>query len=65
MWTRAVAAIARAPAPLTRGEIIAQLQPEFSDLSPVWLSQCLKRAKQAGVLARRDGGYAVAHAPRA
>jgi hypothetical protein len=65
MWVRLVVAIAVSPSPLKRSEIAAALEPELSDLSPVWLAQCLKRGKQQGAFATRDGGYVMARPRKA
>ncbi|MDE5444407.1 hypothetical protein GWG65_23740 [Bradyrhizobium sp. CSA207] len=64
LWVRMVVAIAVSPSPLARRDIAASLEPELSDLSPVWLAQCLKRGKKAGALDIRGGGYVIAR-PRA
>ncbi|WGD51464.1 hypothetical protein QA641_39465 [Bradyrhizobium sp. CB1650] len=64
LWVRLVVAIAVSPSPLARRDIAASLEPELSDLSPVWLAQCLKRGKKAGAFEMRGGGYVIAR-PRA
>lgn len=56
LWVRLVVAIAVSPAPVSRRELEATLQPELTDLSPVWLNQILKCGKKQGAFAARDGG---------